>query len=644
MKDRRTSTVPRKRFAPRLPPPHKYGANRSALSSSVDIFESAVEVFQETILSRPARAEAANVQRLILNKTLNRVVFRGPRDGNRQSEEKLVLLMLFHLDADFVKPHVSFEVSQNAEYIQHKCYDAAVEWLSLRATLPAVLTEHEVECEKFLSFAFIRTIYARRPGIDTKKEFWDMMAILGLKEYLYSTPAIRAVFRKRIAQIYATAVDTLEREQAEDTTLSAAVAQKTLDALRRKDSHGGLSWAGVIKGQKKVALHTIEVLLYQCEVIPPAIRVAVDDLTLAMRCAEAATRWKHARDSTGPYSSIPLGAASSSATKSPFAFSSIAVEPRTRVRSSSLPPVLSTDIPGLPKATQQAILNNLLSSRISTKWQHSHTADAAVEDVEEYSEAGSELEAPRSALSRVVTGTSSPARRVRFDAVHPSAEDRGIFPDLTKADTIIRHAVEIYAIVDESPPAIDDVPSVPLHWHFVHDYEDFWLSRERGQKAGVWFGVSLESLRIKHWPRMNMDQKKEASRLRALTVESFKVAKKAIQDLREEVSGTNIVATIATHGSEQYPDRPEKVPVPFTELCHRHLGTLEGDKKARIKRSLAIAKRMQTINGNRQEAQVEHLRANGDYDTTWKELRDAFIRDCAGRGETVLGRGLDEAV
>lgn len=298
------SLAPQQKHTPRMVLVKAHGANRLALSSAVDIFESAIEVFQDMAVDRPQILGSTGVQQSIVEKTLDRVMLRASREGPRHSAEKLVTIILFHLDSDFVKPQVSFAGSGNAAFIQDKCYAAVIKWLSLRATLPAVLTEYEVEFERFLKFAFVRMVYGLRPEIRTKKNLWDAMAVLGLKEYLNSTPAVRASFQRRIAQIYATAVDALEQSKCDGKDLAATVTDKTLDLLQSQKPHDGVSWLMMMQTQKRTALHTFKVLLYHCEVVPPGMRVALDDSTLAVMCAEAATRWKQVRDSTEPPASI----------------------------------------------------------------------------------------------------------------------------------------------------------------------------------------------------------------------------------------------------------------------------------------------------------------------------------------------------
>ncbi|KAJ4410627.1 hypothetical protein N0V82_009177 [Gnomoniopsis sp. IMI 355080] len=606
--------TPRKKRAPRMPPRPKYGANRSALSTAVDIFESAIEVVQETFVDRPRRSEAAKVQRSIVEKTLDKVVLRISWEGDRQSTEKMIMIVLFHLDADFVRPQVSFETSGNAEPIQNKCYDAALEWLSLRTTLPAVLNEHETQWENFLSFAFIRLIYGRQPDIETKRYLWDSMAVLGLREYLHSTTAVKAVFRSRLTQIYATARDILTKE-AEGEISPAAIVERTLNALQPQDPHGRLSWMAVRKQLGKAALHTIRVLLYRCEAIPPDERVATDDIDRAVMCAEAATSWEHARDHTEPLSSESSIPASPSDNEPSLVCPSINEELPSLIRSSLLRSMLLADGSSLliGKQKKATILQSRSSSQTTALMKNAPIADTGVGDQDkgEYSDASGDTIVPSSVNETVQNGTPGPAKRVYFEADIQIAEEHDPLVNPRQAGIHIQLADDIYTVVDGPFPPVDDVPSVPLHWHFVHDPEDYSVSEERGQKFGTYFGVSLESLRIKHWPRMSEDQKKEASRLRDLTIETYEAVKTAFIDLRVE-----------------YPDRREKVAVPFTELCRRHLETLNGDKKARVKRCLNIAEARETMNEGRQLAQLEHLRANGVFDATWKELRDAFIREC----------------
>lgn len=555
LSDQRASLVmaPRKKHAPRMAPRPKYGANRSALSSAVDIFESAIEVVQETIVDLPLRSEASNVQKFIVENTLNKVVLRVSWKTDKHSTKKLILIMLFHLDANFVRPKVSFEVSGNAEPIQNKCYDVAIEWLSLRATLPAVLNEHETRWENFLSFAFIRLIYAQYPDINTKRELWDMMVILGLREYLYSTPAVKAVFRSRIAQIYATALDTLNHG-VEGTILPTTVVEKTLDYLRSQDVHGGMPWIVVRKKLKSAALHTIHVLLYQCEAVPPGMRIFMEDTSLALMCAEAATKWQQARDGMGPHSSIVSSDASPSSAEPLSIPSSTIQEPAIQARSSPFRWRFLDNASGLLIVSQAeaATLRLPSTSEATTKVQAPGAPQAAVgyESKNEYIEARLEALTIPSADGKTTHRTPSPEKRVRFETLGQSAGDQNSPENMRQAGVQIQLAVEAYAIVDDPLPVVDDVPSVPLHWHFVHDPDDFWVSKELGQEGGMYFGVSLESLRVKHWPKMSLKQRSEASRLRSATIESYDAARKSFQDLRVEVSGTNISATIATKGSD----------------------------------------------------------------------------------------------
>lgn len=533
-----------------------HGANRLALSSAVDIFESAIEVFQDMVVDRPQILGATGVQQSIVEKTLDRVMLRASREGPRHSAEKLVTIILFHLDSDFVKPQVSFAESGNAAFIQDKCYAAVIKWLSLRATLPAVLTEYEVEFERFLKFAFVRKVYGLRPEIRTKKNLWDAMAVLGLKEYLNSTPAVRASFQRRIAQIYATAVDALEQSKCDGKDLAATVTEKTLDLLQSQKPHDGVSWLMMMQTQKRTALHTFKVLLYHCEVVPPGMRVALDDSTLAVMCAETATRWKQVRDSTEPPASKSSYAALFSATEPSLAASLPIVLPSSPARSSPLPSALVDDTTDSSEDRQESanVLHSCSSLKTNDDSPDPHNAGteaaAIAGDRVKNLGAGKQPAAAPRGEKRATVATLCPVKRLHLRAVKQSVESQIPSTDTREVRTEIRDAVEIYTIVDDTPPAIDDVPTVPLHWHFVHDPEDFWLSEARGQKGGFYFGVSLESLRVSHWPRMTKDQRKEASRLRAATIESYKSAEIFFQALRLEVSGTNIAAKIATQGSD----------------------------------------------------------------------------------------------
>lgn len=629
--------TPRKRFVPRAEPRQKYGCNRSALSCAVTIFESAVEVFDDSMIDKPQRSEAAEVQKSFIEQTMERVIVRASWDYDKQAVRKLICLVLFHLGEDFVRPEVSFEISGHADFIQDKCYDAAIEWLQVRAMLPAVLNEHEVACEKFLSDAFVRFAYGFSPSIDTKRELWDLMSILGLREYLYSPPAIRATFQHRIIQIYSTAEQALEHEIGGESISSTALVEKTLDLLKSQESHGPLSWRTVQKSLKKAALRTIHILLYRCEVVPPELRVAVDDITLATKCADVALKWERLRD--GPRSPSPdvSDTTSSSATK-------CAGKAYSHPRSSALHSNLYIGLHNLLTGTQgnpSGLDHNVYTDATSSIADLQTTAapvdgrsnDKCIETVVESRELSSS--------GRGVTGTLCAVEKAPFQANNHFLEDHSGLSDTRETETGFRYAIETHAIVDDPLPVIEDVPSIPLHWHFVHDPEDFWISEER-QQSGQYFGISLESLRVRHWPRMSDQQKAEALQLRATTIEAFDSVKEAFQNLRVAVSGTDIAATIATRGSDKYPDRRDPVPIPFTQLCRRHLNTLAGQKKVEVRNLLRIADALENMNGDRQQKQLDHLKASGDYRATWKALRDAYIRDCATRGETVIGRRLDE--
>lgn len=629
--------TPRKRFVPRAEPRSKHGCNRSALSCAVTIFESAIEVFEECIVDRPQRSEASEVQRSLVEETVERVIVRASWHCDKQAATKMICFLLFHLDEDFVRPEVSFEISGNADFIQDKCYDAAIEWLRVRAMLPAVLNEHEVACEEFLSQAFIQFSYGFCPSIDTKRELWELMAILGLREYLYSPPAVRAAFRHRIVQIYSTAEQALGHEKGQEFILSTTVIEKTLDLLKSQESQGPLSWRTVQKKLKKAALRTIHILLYRCEVVPPKLRVAIDDATLATMCADVALKWERLRDGTGSTSSDVSDIAASSATE-------CAENAHPHPRSSPLHWNLYVGLHNLLTGTQGDVsdLNHELCADTTSSVADIHTTDAPIDSKsnDKCIKPGCESRGP-SGSGRGVTGTLCTTEKARFQANNQYSEDCSGSSDTRETGTGFRYAIEIHAVVDDPLPVIEDVPSIPLHWHFVHDPEDFWVSKEQGQ-SGKYFGISLESLRVRHWPRMSDQQRAEALRLRATTIEVFDAVKEAFQNLRVAVSGTNISATIATRGSDKYPDRRDPVPVPFTQLCRRHLKTLEGQEKAKVRNLLRIADAMETMNGDRQQMQLDHLKASGDYQATWKALRDAYIRYCATRGEIVIGRGLDE--
>lgn len=224
------------------------------------------------------------------------------------------------------------------------------------------------------------------------------------------------------------------------------------------------------------------------------------------------------------------------------------------IQSSLLQSMLIADGSSLLIGTQEeaAILHSPSSSQTTALVKSAPNADAAVGDQNKdaYSDASGDTVVSSTADITVSNCTTSPTKRVRFEADIQIAEEHDPLVNVKQGGIKFQRADDIYTIVDDPFPAVDDVPSVPLHWHFVHDPEDYSVSEERGQKCGTYFGVSLESLRIKHWPRLSEAQRREASRLRDLSIESYEAVKAAFKDLRVELAGTNIAATIVKEGSD----------------------------------------------------------------------------------------------
>lgn len=547
-----------------------FSSNRHARNRCSEIYKTATHVVENLPDLSKERSKAQGLEKVVCERTIEELITGQAKsfwETDRQAVESLVPIMLFNLDN---RPTAKCEAMDDNAAI------ASINWLRVRLRLPSFLTEHEAWLDNYLHCAFIGLTFNARPEIYTELTKWNVLELLGLKQFCYSPPEVRQTFQRRTAHIYRSALVALTQLQEADesfvrdlreekklilsaTTALRAITEKTLAIMAQPaQADGTIPWTRIAIERKEIALHLIWILLECCRVATWEERVIVGGMTLPLECEEVADEWF-------------------------CAWMDVQTDPESA-------PTLLADAVETPAAKA----------------------------------------APRRKKKLISSGCiAAPMRREQgwMDSMimNPDGKRESI--------RVEEYCIETYKRQVESgarPP--DELYTKDMLQYSNHDALANWEELVRCGKPTSplrYFSVSLKAAKLSHHERMNEEQKSKADQL----VEEIQDLEPKLDNwfntLLREVTGTGISITAEKEGSSRDPITGARFPISTADIVHLHIIRYmpEGQKKSDAWDFMEGVYGRTSKLISLQQKLLDHLKASGDFKATIQEARDKWCKE-----------------